>query len=48
MYHSTLKGTYYEIGYQQGRALKRGGFTLPPPEKKRLRFAKQCEEMAQK
>jgi hypothetical protein len=45
MYHSALKGTYYEMGYQQGRALKRGGFTLPPPEKKRLQFARRCEDV---
>lgn len=45
MYHFKLSGTYYEMGLKQGRPLKRGGFTPPPPEKKRLRFAKQCEQI---
>jgi hypothetical protein len=31
------------MGQQQGRPLKRLGFTLPPPEEKMLRFARQCE-----
>lgn len=45
MYHFKLSGSYYEMGLNQGRPLKRGGFTPPPPEKKKLRFAKQCEEV---
>lgn len=45
MYHFRLKGTYYRMGIKQGRSLKRSGFTLPPPDEKMLRFAKQCEEI---
>lgn len=45
MYHIKLSGSYEQMGRKQGRLLKRSGFTLPPPEKKMLRFAKQCEEI---
>lgn len=45
MYHAKLRGSYRHMGHQQGRPLKRIGFTLPPPEEKMLRFARQCEEI---
>lgn len=45
MYHARLRGSYERMGQQQGRPLKRIGFTLPPPEEKMLRFARRCEEI---
>lgn len=45
MIHFELSGTYYEMGLEQGRALKEVGFTLPPPDKKTLLFARRCEEI---
>lgn len=45
MYHIKLSGSYEQMGRKQGRLLKRSGFTLPPPDEKMLRFAKQCEEI---
>jgi predicted choloylglycine hydrolase len=45
MYRAKLSGTYYEMGFEQGRSLKTGGFTLQPPDKKMLHFAKRCEEI---
>ena len=44
MYHTKLDGSYRQMGHQQGRPLKRIGFTPPPPEEKMLRFARQCSE----
>jgi hypothetical protein len=38
-----LRGSYEQMGRQQGRPLK--GITLPLPDPKMLRFAKQCEEI---
>jgi len=43
MHQIELRGSYEQMGRQQGRPLK--GITLPPPEPKMLRFAKQCEEV---
>lgn len=45
MDHLELRGSYEEIGLQQGRLLQQVGFMLPPPEPKMLRFARQCEEI---
>lgn len=45
MHHAKLRGSYEQMGHQQGRPLKRIGFTLEPPEEKMLRFAKRCEEI---
>ncbi|MBC7264974.1 MAG: hypothetical protein H5T64_11560 [Chloroflexi bacterium] len=45
MYHIKLRGNYEEMGHQQGRPLKGSGLTIAPPEPKRLRLAKQCEEI---
>ncbi|MCK4272520.1 hypothetical protein KAX22_07715 [bacterium] len=45
MHHIKLSGSYEQMGCKQGRLLKRSGFTLPPSDKKMLRFAKQCEEI---
>ena len=45
MYHIKLSGSYEQMGCKHGRLLKRSGFTLPPPDEKMLRFAKQCEEI---
>ena len=45
MYRIKLSGTYYEMGLEQGRSLREVGFSLPPPEKKALHFAKRCEEI---
>ena len=44
MHQVELRGSYEQIGRQQGRPLKGIGLTLRPPEPKMLRFAKQCEE----
>jgi predicted choloylglycine hydrolase len=52
MYLARLKGTYYEIGYQQGEMMKRR--VLPPiwadslqgtVNSKRAKFASECEEI---
>jgi predicted choloylglycine hydrolase len=52
MYQARLKGTYYEIGYQQGEMMRKG--TLPPIWSESLRenanperteFADKCEEI---
>jgi hypothetical protein len=43
MHQVTLRGSYEEMGRQQGHPLK--GLTLPSPDQKRLRLAKQCEEL---
>ena len=43
MHQVELRGSYVEMGRQQGRPLK--GMTLPPPDPKMLRFARQCEEV---
>ncbi len=43
MHQIELKGSYEQMGRQQGHPLK--GMTLPPPDPKMLRFAKQCEEI---
>jgi len=40
-----LRGTYEQLGTQQGQILKKAGFKLPPPDRKMLRFANQCEEI---
>jgi hypothetical protein len=40
-----LRGSYGEMGHQQGYPLKHMGMTLPPPDPKMIRFAKQCEEI---
>lgn len=45
MYHINLNGSYYQMGYQQGQLLKQAGFTLPAPEEKMLRFARECEKI---
>ena len=45
MYHTKLSGNYEQMGRKYGLFLKRVGFTLPPPDEKMLRFAKQCEEI---
>lgn len=43
MHQIEVRGNYEEMGRQQGRPLK--GMTLPPPDPKMLRFAKQCEDV---
>lgn len=45
MYHVDLRGSYAEMGRQQGLILREAGFGLPPPEPKMLRFARRCEEL---
>jgi hypothetical protein len=37
-----LRGSYREMGHQQGLALR--GMALPPPDARTRRFAQQCEE----
>ena len=43
MHQIELRGSYEEMGRQQGRPLK--GMTLPPSDSRLLRCAKQCEEI---
>jgi predicted choloylglycine hydrolase len=45
MHHTDLRGTYTEMGRQQGLILRQSGFSLPPPDPKMLRFARHCEEL---
>lgn len=40
-----LRGSYQEIGVQQGRLLRQIGLEIPPPEQRMRRFAKQCAEI---
>ncbi len=42
MFEVELRGSYREMGQQQGRILK--GLPLPVPDPRRLRFARQCEQ----
>lgn len=46
MHHVRISGTYDEMGRQQGRTLRRVGLTFPPAREKVLRFAKQCQKIA--
>lgn len=48
MYRIKLKGTYYEMGLEQGRSLREVGFSLPPPQSRALQFARLCEEMVRR
>jgi len=43
MHQVELRGSYEEMGRQQGHPLK--GMTLLPPDPKMLHFARQCEEI---
>jgi len=45
MHQVQLRGSYRQMGHQQGRPLRETGFNLPPPDPKMLRFARQCEEL---
>jgi hypothetical protein len=45
MHQVELRGSYEQMGQQQGRSLK--GMTLPSPDPKMLRFAKQCEKIVE-
>lgn len=47
MHQVELYGTYEQMGHQQGLPLKQIGMTLPPPNPKMLRFAKQCEQVVE-
>jgi len=44
MHQVEIRGSYEQMGRQQGRPLKQIGLTFPPPDQKMLRFARQCEE----
>ena len=43
MHQVELRGSYEEMGRQQGRPLKQMGLTFPPPDYKMLHFARVCE-----
>jgi predicted choloylglycine hydrolase len=45
MHQMELRGSYAEMGRQQGQVLK--GIPLPPPNPEMLRFAKQCAEIVE-
>jgi hypothetical protein len=45
MHQVKLCGSYGEMGRQQGRPLKRASLTFSPPDPKKLRFARECEEI---
>jgi hypothetical protein len=45
MHQVELHGSYEHMGRQQGRPLKQMGLTLPPPDEKMRRLARQCEEI---
>jgi len=54
LFHVDLRGSYADMGRQQGLILRQAGFGLPPPEPlcpsgtgqaKMLRFARRCEEL---
>jgi len=45
MHHVDLRGTYAEMGRQQGLILRASGFDLPPPDPNMLHFARRCEEL---
>jgi len=45
VFHVDLRGSYADMGRQQGLILRKAGFGLPPPNPKMLRFGRQCEEL---
>jgi len=45
MHQVQLRGSYRQMGHQQGHSLRETCFNLPPPDPKMLRFARQCEEL---
>ena len=45
MHNVDLRGSYAQMGRQQGLLLREAGFGLPPPDPRMLRFARQCEEL---
>lgn len=53
MYQFKFRGSYYEIGYEQGRMMRAGTLpglehTLKPPTKERADFTDECEQIVQK
>jgi predicted choloylglycine hydrolase len=47
MNESNLKGTYYQMGLEQGRILRSVGFVPPPISQAKREFAKACESAVQ-
>ncbi|MFW9991000.1 MAG: C45 family autoproteolytic acyltransferase/hydrolase [Candidatus Odinarchaeota archaeon] len=48
MFQVKLKGSYYDMGFEQGKELKKGGFVPPPSSERRFAFASECEQLAKK
>jgi hypothetical protein len=48
MHQVEIRGSYEQMGNQQGRPLKQIGLTFPPPDQKMLHFARQCEEKVER
>jgi predicted choloylglycine hydrolase len=44
MYHTRVKGTYYEMGYKYGTMLYKHGFRVPEQSTERLDFGTRCEK----
>jgi predicted choloylglycine hydrolase len=44
MRHLALEGSYYDMGFEYGKILKRVGFGLPKISRKRLRMGRGCRE----
>ncbi|MHA2232780.1 MAG: C45 family autoproteolytic acyltransferase/hydrolase [Candidatus Hodarchaeales archaeon] len=53
MYQFRFRGSYYEIGYEQGKMMRAGTlpgleFTLKPPSKERAAITDECEDIVRK
>ncbi|NWG10275.1 choloylglycine hydrolase [Candidatus Bathyarchaeota archaeon] len=44
MFHPTVRGTYYEMGYSYGSLLYKHGFRVPKIAKEKLEFGRQSEK----
>ncbi|MFQ5979725.1 MAG: hypothetical protein ACE5OZ_16470 [Candidatus Heimdallarchaeota archaeon] len=53
MYQFRFRGSYYEIGYEQGKMMRAGilpglEITLKPPSKERAAVTNECEDIVRK
>jgi hypothetical protein len=44
MFHTRVKGTYYEMGYSYGTNLYKHGFRVPEQSTQKLEFGDKCEK----
>jgi len=48
VYHTRVKGTYYEMGYKYGTMLYKHGFRVPEQSNEKLDFGIRCEKEAER